>query len=175
VTATAKPGDKGPERRSSKHAGRNASEARADSDSTDVDADAACIWGKPSRRWESESTKARLLSTGAVGAACVQRAVRNMGDLAARGVRPNTHGSKGRGVLQESEGPIVPVKRVTAVEGRGPGSECFARSGRAGDWREPIPEVGKLAELRGKLYSKAKTEPTFRFHACTTRSIGGTS
>ena len=87
MTATAKPGDKGPERRSSKHAGRNASEARAGSDSTDVDADPACIWGKPSRRWESESTKARLLSTGAVGAACVQRAVRNMGDLAARGVK----------------------------------------------------------------------------------------
>ena len=28
-----------------------------------------------------------------------------------------------------------------------------------------IPEVSKLAELRGKLYSKAKTEPTFRFYA----------
>lgn len=27
------------------------------------------------------------------------------------------------------------------------------------------PEVSKLEELRGKLYSKAKTEPTFRFYA----------
>jgi len=27
------------------------------------------------------------------------------------------------------------------------------------------PEVTKLEELRGKLYSKAKTEPTFRFYA----------
>ncbi len=27
------------------------------------------------------------------------------------------------------------------------------------------PEVNKLEELRGKLYSKAKTEPTFRFYA----------
>jgi len=32
-----------------------------------------------------ESTKARYLSTGVLGAACVHRAVRNMGDLAARG------------------------------------------------------------------------------------------
>jgi hypothetical protein len=27
------------------------------------------------------------------------------------------------------------------------------------------PEVNKLEELRGKLYSKAKIEPTFRFYA----------
>ena len=56
---------------------------------------------------------------------------------------------------QESEGPIVLVKRVMTVEGRGPGSECFTRSGRVGDWREPEdPQTAE--ELPGKLYAKAK-------------------
>ena len=83
-----------------------------------------------------ESTRARHLSTGVLGAACVHRTMRNMGGLAAHGAedRTRTEG-KGRGAHQESEGPVVPMKRVTTVEGRGPGSECFTRSERAGDWR----------------------------------------
>jgi len=43
---------------------------------------------------------------------------------------PNTLLERGEG--QESEGPVVPMKRVTTVEGRGPGSGCFVRSGRSG-------------------------------------------
>jgi hypothetical protein len=70
-------------------------------------------------------------STGVVGAACmhtVRCATREAwskrdGDL-------NT--PLGRGEGQESEGPTVPMKRVTTVEGRGPGSGCFTRRERSG-------------------------------------------
>ena len=67
-----------------------------------------------------ESTKAHHLSTGVMGAACVHRTVRNMGDLEARGQRPNTHRVRVRGAPQESEGPKVPMKRSNFRGGTGP-------------------------------------------------------
>jgi hypothetical protein len=70
-------------------------------------------------------------SAGALEAACMQGEVRNTGDSAERVCDPNTL----LGWLdRESEGLMVPMKRVMTVEGRSPGSGCFTRGGRAGDW-----------------------------------------
>ena len=70
-------------------------------------------------------------STGAMDAARVQGEVRNTGGPVERDSDPNTP----QGWLDRaSEGLIVPMKRVTTVEGRGPGSGCFTRNGREGDW-----------------------------------------
>jgi hypothetical protein len=60
--------------------------------------------------------------------------VRNTGDLRC-GVE--TKHAEEAWHMQESEGPMVLMKRVMTAEGRGPGSECFSRNGRAGDWHEP--------------------------------------
>ncbi len=46
-----------------------------------------------------ESTEARHLSTGVLGAACVHRTMRNMGDLAAHGVTTE-HAREERGVVR---------------------------------------------------------------------------
>jgi hypothetical protein len=58
------------------------------------------------------------LSTGVMGAACVQGEVRNTGDLEA--CSENTHGWQGAWRNQESEGPIVPMKRSNSRGGTGP-------------------------------------------------------
>ena len=87
----------------------------------DPDADLAQDQGRPPRQWESESTRARRLSTGVVGAACVHRTVRNTGRPGgARGEDRTRTGAKGRGASQESEGPMVPAKRGNARGGKGP-------------------------------------------------------
>lgn len=51
--------------------------------------------------------------------------------------RTRTEG-KGRGALQESEGPIVPTKRGNSRGGKGPWFRVFPEEWtREGDWREP--------------------------------------
>jgi hypothetical protein len=94
-----------------------------------VDADPTDIRGRP-RTWREDRRSIARWSTGVVGAACVHGDVRNTGGLAERDCDPNT--PSGRGASQESEGSTVPMKRVTTVEGRGPGSGCFTRNGRSG-------------------------------------------
>ena len=89
--------------------------------------------GRPKRQVEAIDQAWR--PTGIMGAACVQKVECATREACACGVE--TEHAERVWHAQESEGPIVPVKRVTTVEGRGPGSECFSRSGRAGDWREP--------------------------------------
>src|SRR6478609_4543581 len=74
-------------------------------------------------------------SIGILGAACVHKVRGETRETCERGVK--TEHAEGTWRAQESEGPMVPAKRVTTVEGRGPGSGCFPRSGRAGDWHEP--------------------------------------
>ena len=52
------------------------------------------------------------------------------------------------------------------MEGRGPSSVALHEEWTSGRLAMSlVPLSNKLEELRGKLYSKAKTEPTFRFYA----------
>jgi hypothetical protein len=73
--------------------------------------------------------------TGVMGAACVQKVECATREAWVCGVE--TEHAARAWHAQEAEGLVVPGKRVTTVEGRGPGSECFSKNGRAGDWREP--------------------------------------
>ena len=66
------------------------SEARAGPDRDAVDADPPESRGRPTSKWASKSTRARQLSTGVMGAACVQGEVRNTGDLGGIEPRANT-------------------------------------------------------------------------------------
>jgi hypothetical protein len=116
-----------------------------------VDADPSQKRGRPKR--QAEAIDQAWRSTGIMGAACVQKVECATRETCAGGVE--TEQAERAWRAQESEGPIVPAKRVTTVEGRGPGSECFTRSGRVGDWREP-ENPNTAEELPGKLYAKAK-------------------
>ena len=58
------------------------------------------------------------------------------------------------------------MKRGNARGGKGPWFRVLREEWTSGRLAMSLaPEVTKLEELRGKLYSKAKTEPTFRFYA----------
>jgi len=57
------------------------------------------------------------------------------------------------------------MKRVTTVEGRGPGSGVLHEEWTRGKLAMSLPTQTKLEELQGKLYARAKAEPTFRFYA----------
>ena len=87
---------------------------------TDVEADPLGLRGRPKRLAEAIDHARR--STGILGAACVHRVRCATWETCASGV--TTEHAERAWRAQESEGPIVPGKRVTTVEGRGPGSEC---------------------------------------------------
>lgn len=98
-----------------------------------------------------------------MGAACVQGEVRNTGDSAERDSDPNTP----QGWLdRESEGLMVPMKRVTTVEGRSPGSGCFTRSGRAGEPPVQVVMQGQISLDRPGLRMK--------YPEWQNRALGGT-
>jgi RNA-directed DNA polymerase len=68
-------------------------------------------------------------------------------------------------VKRESEGSVVPAKRVTTVEGRDPGSDKLFPAADETGIDVSLPDgATKLEELQEKLYAKAKAEPTFRFY-----------
>ena len=78
--------------------------------------------GEGRSRWMETIDVESSGSTGVVGAARAQGEVRNTGDPPAR-----QHGHSGRGATRESEGLVVPMKRVTTVEGRSPGSDVLSK------------------------------------------------
>jgi hypothetical protein len=58
---------------------------------------------------------------------------------------------------------MVPAKRGNARGGTGPWFRVLRKERTSRRLAMSLtPEVTKLEELRGKLYSKAKAEPTFR-------------
>jgi len=110
---------KSSERRASKRAGSNLSEARAGPESNVADADPA----EPRRRPTLLGEGNRRNPAGPPGywALHVRKA-----KCATRETLPRSNACEtGRGVKRESEGLVVPRKRVTTAEGRGPGMECF--------------------------------------------------
>ena len=103
-----------------KHAGRNASEARAGLEKHSRERRAPPTWAKAAAAGPSNRPRTTGPLAGVMGAARMQASVRNTGDLTWCGRTPRPQPILGVGPRQESEGPILPPKPVKAGGGKGP-------------------------------------------------------